>query len=139
MSQNSSGSYGDPQGSSYGSDHSSYGQNQSSYGQNQPYGQPSPYGAYGNQPAGYGAHGGDHPRATTVLVLGIIGLFFSIVAPFALFMGNSAKKEIANGAPYRWGGSLQAGWILGIIGTIFLVLGLLWLIFVVVIGVSTGY
>lgn len=33
-------------------------------------------------------------------------------------MGNRAKKDIDNGAPYRFGGSARTGQVLGIIFTI---------------------
>lgn len=95
---------------------------QKPYGQ-QPYGQqPNQYGQYG-QPNPYGgAPGGgvDHPRGTTVLVLGILslvccGLFTGIPA---IVMGGSALKEI-DAAPGRYSNrsSVKAGWICGIIGT----------------------
>lgn len=92
---------------------------QQPYGQ-QPYGQPNPYGA----PAG----GADHPRGTTILVLGILslvccGLFTGIPA---IVMGNSALKEI-DAAPGRYSnrGSVKAGFICGIIGTALSAVGII--------------
>lgn len=124
----------DPYGSSsssYGSS-SAYGQSGSygqtdAYGQSGQYGQTDPYGqtgAYG-QGAPYGAGAlPDHPRATTVLVLGILGLFFAPLGVVGLILGQGARKEIRNGAPYQSGGSLQIGWVISLIVTILFVLGL---------------
>ena len=116
--------YGQVPQSPYGTD---YGQ--ATYGQ-QPYGM-APYG----QPAyGYGQQ--EHPQATTILVLGILGFFVPIVPFVAWYMGGQIKKQIDAGAPYQWEGSLKIGYligkILGILQIASLILGILW--FVVVIG-----
>jgi len=67
------------------------------------------------------------------MVLGIVGLAGGLVcylpilcAPFAWFLGNKARSEI-DAAPGRWSGrgAAQAGFVLGIIGTVILVLGLI--------------
>jgi hypothetical protein len=105
------------------------------YGQTQPYGQ-APYGApsYGGASAAP-----PHPSATTSMVLGICalaGMFFCVVpillAPFAWFMGGRAVKEI-DAQPGRYSGreQAQAGRIMGIIGTVLLVLGLLGIFFLI--------
>lgn len=81
----------------------------------------------------------DHPQATTILVLGILGIVgLPIVAPFAWVMGNKARKEIQQGL-YRENGSITAGWVMGIIGSVLLAIAALALIlyliiFVVIIG-----
>ena len=69
----------------------------------------------------------DHPRATIALVLGILGIVTcQVVAPFALVIGRRAVKEIdaSNGA-IGGRGLAQAGYILGIIGTVLLGLAVL--------------
>lgn len=84
--------------------------------QPQPYQQPM----YQPQP-GYGtgwAPAPEHPRATTVLVLGILGFLFGIPAFFGWYMGSKAKKEIQRGAPYRWDGALKVGHILSIVASV---------------------
>ena len=102
--------------------HDPYGQpayGQPAYGQ-PAYGQP----AYGQQPMGYAP---DHPRATTALVLGILGLVVcGLVAPFAWRIGKRTLDEI-DGSHGQLGGrgTAQAGYVLGIIGTALLLLGLL--------------
>jgi uncharacterized membrane protein YjgN (DUF898 family) len=66
----------------------------------------------------------DHPRAATALVLGIVAVVVcGLVGPFAWSVGRSTLAEIdASGG--RWGGrgQAQAGYVLGIIGTVLLVL-----------------
>ncbi len=81
-------------------------------------------GQYGYQPV-YSAP--KHPQATTVLVLGILGLVLcQLLGPFAWHMGNKAKREIdANPAAFSGEGEVNAGRIMGIIGTAILGLSLL--------------
>lgn len=95
-------------------------------------------------PPGYPVVRPDHPRATTAMVLGILGLVVcGICAPFAWSIGGKAVKEIeASGGAYGGRGQAQAGYIMGIIGTILMgigvVLGVIWLIFVVILGVASS-
>jgi hypothetical protein len=63
----------------------------------------------------------EHPRGTTILALGIIGLIvFQPLAIVAWVMGGRAKKEIESGA-YAPTSNVNAGRVLGIIGTILLI------------------
>lgn len=67
----------------------------------------------------YGGYAQPHPRATLILVLGILSLFcFGIVlGPIAGVMGKNALDEIdANPGAYTNRGQVQAGMILGIVG-----------------------
>ena len=67
-------------------------------GQPAPYGQQSPM-PYGQQP--YGAPPQEHPQGTMILIFGIIGIFITIVAPIAWYLGNKAKSDIqASGVQY---------------------------------------
>ena len=78
----------------------------------------------------------NHPQATTVLVVGILGLVLcQLISPFAWVMGNRVVREI-DSAGGAYGGRDQAniGRILGIIGTALLALGILALIFFLVVG-----
>ncbi len=79
-----------------------------------------------------------HPQATTVLVLGILGLVLcQVLGPFAWSMGNKAQKEIlANPGAYSGDGEINAGRILGIIATAILGLTLLLVIGMFAIGVG---
>ena len=64
----------------------------------------------------------DHPNAMTSLVLGIVGLaFFQVLSPVAWFMAAKGRREMA-AYPGRWrnSGTLTAGLVLGIIGTLLL-------------------
>lgn len=67
----------------------------------------------------------DHPKATTVLVLGILGLILcGLLSPVAWYMGDNALREIDSSGG-RWGGRslVSAGRICGIVGTVLLVFG----------------
>ncbi len=79
-----------------------------------------------------------HPQATTVLVLGILGLVLcQVLSPFAWSMGNKAQKEIqANPGAYSGDGEVNAGRILGIIGTALLGIAVLFLLAMFVIGIG---
>jgi uncharacterized membrane protein YjgN (DUF898 family) len=74
------------------------------------------------------------------LVLGILGIVVcGILAPFAWWIGKRTLGEI-DGSNGQLGGrgSAQAGYVLGIIGSVLLGLGVLAVVAVVVIGVLTA-
>jgi hypothetical protein len=79
---------------------------------------------FGYQPAAYAP---DHPKATTALVLGILGMVVcGLIAPFAWRIGKRTVDEIdASHGQLGGRGTAQAGYVLGIIGTALLLLGLL--------------
>ena len=87
---------------------------------------PPPPPQYGAPPPG--AAPANHPRATLILVLGILsipccGLFTGIPA---IILGNNAKKDIANsGGTIGGQGAVNAGYICGIIGTVLSVIGII--------------
>jgi len=70
-------------------------------------------------------------QAITALVLGILGLVCcSILAPVAWYLGHNEGRAIREGrSPAAGEGMAMAGKILGIIGTILMIFGLLWLLF----------
>lgn len=72
-------------------------------------------------------------QATTVLVLGIVGLLIcSVLGPFAWSMGNTELAAIDAGRrPPENRGTANAGRILGIITTVFLIIGAAILLFLV--------
>ncbi len=85
----------------------------------------------------------DHPNAVVSLILGIVGLvFFPLASPIGLFLANKGRREVA-AFPGRWatGGTLTAGWVISLIGTILwgLIIGFI-LLAIVGIGVlaTTG-
>ena len=88
-----------------------------------PYGAPPPY-----------ASVPDHPSATTVLVLGILGLVLcQVLSPVAWVMGNRVVREI-DASQGRQGGrsSANAGRVCGIVGTILLGVAVVVVLLVVV-------
>lgn len=92
---------------------------------------PPPYGAAPVPPYGPPR---DHERAVTVLVLGILGLVLcQVLGPVAWIMGNRVVREIdASGGQLGGRSTANAGRICGIVGTVLLVLGLLFLALAVV-------
>ena len=82
----------------------------------------------------------EHPNATLSMVLGIIGLvFFQLLSPVAWYLAAKGRREMAM-SPGRWrpSGSLTAGFVLGIIGTVFLALGAVFILIFIGIIASTG-
>jgi hypothetical protein len=75
-------------------------------------------------------------QATLALVLGIISvLCCPILGPVALFIGNASRQRVqASGGTVGGGGLATAGLILGIIGTVFLVFGVI----SIIVGVANG-
>jgi hypothetical protein len=74
----------------------------------------------------YAAPSGDHPEGTKILILGILGVTLcNILAPFAWIVGNRVLREIdqSNGMMTANRGSVVAGRICGIIGTVLLLVG----------------
>jgi hypothetical protein len=115
------------------------------YDPNQPGGQQPPAGEgwaqpqpYQPAPPAYGYVVPDHPKATTSMVLGILGIVVcGVIAPFAWSIGKKTRDEIdASGGRLGGRGQAQAGYVLGIVGTVLLGLGLvfavLWLLIVVI-------
>ena len=78
-----------------------------------------------------GAAPASSSRPTIALVLGILGVVCcGLVAPVAWFMGSAELKAIrAGSAPAAGEGLAKAGMILGIVGTVLLLVGVLWLFF----------
>lgn len=85
--------------------------------------------------------GGQKPhRGTLVLVLGILGIVLcGICGIVAWVMGRSDLKEMDAGLMDPSGrGVTNAGKICGIVGTILMGLGLLWVLFVMVLGIGAA-
>ena len=81
-----------------------------------------------------------HPKGTTVLILGIVGLVVCpIVAIFGLIQGNSALKEIdANPAAYGNRQNVVIGRILSIIGLVLWGVGIIIYIIAIVVLAGSG-
>ena len=74
--------------------------------------------------------GHEHPRATMALVLGILGLAAcGLVAPFAWVVGKRTVEEIDRSNGMLGGrGPAQAGYVLGVVGTVFLALAVVFVV-----------
>lgn len=120
----------------------------SDYGSTPPPPPPGGGGGYPPPAPGYVEGSGpmgprEHPKGTLILILGILSIVcIQLLGPVAWVMGNGALREIdANPGAYSNRGTVNAGRICGIIGTIFLVLGVVAWIFVFATGAmnsSTG-
>lgn len=75
----------------------------------------------------------EHPKAQTVLILSIVGIFVGICAPIAWYMGAQAKKEaLAQPGRYSIDGSLKTGTLIGKIFTILYIIGIvLWVVIMI--------
>jgi hypothetical protein len=96
-----------------------------------------------SQPPQFPSNSGAYPeasQATTVLILGIIGLILcQLLGPVAWVMGNNELQAIDAGRrPPENRSNANAGRILGIIATVLLGLGIVFLILVLgVAGISS--
>ena len=107
-------------------------------GQPAPYGQqsPMPYGQqppmpYGQQP--YGAPPQEHPQGTLILIFGILGIFITIFAPIAWYLGNKAKKDIqTSGIQYS---NEQNNSIGRMLGKIFTIIAIVSIVFVIILWI----
>ncbi|HXU46790.1 MAG TPA: DUF4190 domain-containing protein [Thermoanaerobaculia bacterium] len=70
-------------------------------------------------------------QATTALILGIVGVICcGLAAPIAWYLGNKELHLIQAGQSSPAGqGLAQVGKILGIVGSVLLILGLVWVFF----------
>ena len=77
-------------------------------------------------------------NGTLILVLGILSIVcLPILGPVAMIMGKNAMTTLQQtGDPTNQMGTVNAGRICGIIGTVFLVLGILYWILIIVLGVG---
>lgn len=83
-------------------------------------------------------------QATTALVLGILSLICcQLLGPVAWYMGRQQLRKIEAGiAPQQSEGTAKAGMILGIIATVFLAIGIVWMFFfggLALIGALAGH
>lgn len=76
------------------------------------------------------------PGAVAALVLGIVSIAAcSICGPFAIWQGRKAERLVKEQG-YGGGGMAKAGWIMGIIGTVLLALGLLYVVIVIIVAIA---
>ena len=82
----------------------------------------------------------ERPKAQTVFILSIVGIFVGICAPIAWYMGVQAKKEVA-AQPGQWSseGNLKTGTMIGKIFTILYIIGIvLWIVMMIVAFAMAG-
>ena len=91
---------------------------------------------YGQQP--YGAPPQEHPQGTLILIFGILGIFITIFAPIAWYLGNKAKEDIqTSGVQYSNEQNISIGRMLGKVFTIIAIVSIvLVIIFWIVIAVD---
>ena len=79
-------------------------------------------------------------QSTVILVLGIMGLVVcQVLAPVAWYMGSQEVTAIDTGRRDPSGrGSANAGRILGIIGTVFLIIGVLAFFFFLIVALAVA-
>jgi hypothetical protein len=119
-------------------------------GQQTPYGQQSPM-PYGQQsPMPYGQQQQpytmpptqEHPQGTLILIFGILGIFITIFAPIAWYLGNKAKKDVqTSGIQYSNEQNISIGRMLGKIFTIIAIISIVFVIIlwiVIAIAASTS-
>ena len=93
--------------------------------QYQPAGQPASYGQPYTAPPVQ-----EHPQGTLILIFGILGIFVTIFAPIAWYLGNKAKREIqTSGVHYSNEQNISVGRMLG---KIFTILAIVWIAFVII-------
>lgn len=80
-----------------------------------------------------------HPQGTVVLVLGILSVtVLQLLGPVAWIMGHRALREInTSGQAYANRSSVQAGMIMGIVGTVMCFMMLAWFMAVVAAVITT--
>lgn len=80
-----------------------------------------------------------HPRAVPILATGVLGItIFPVLGPVAWALGRSALREIdAEPSRYTNRSTVQVGMILGIVATVFLVVGLV-LVVTIILWATTG-
>ncbi|MBO0682940.1 MAG: DUF4190 domain-containing protein [Candidatus Dormibacteraeota bacterium] len=104
---------------------------------------PQTFPTYPQYPPTMGAVGVAAPndsQATLSLVLGIIGAFCCpVLGPVALFLGNSSRRRIeAMGGALGGYGMATAGFVLGIVGTGFLGICIILVIYFVIAAAAQG-
>jgi small-conductance mechanosensitive channel len=93
---------------------------------------------YGGQP--YGAPPQEHPQGTLILIFGILGIFITIFAPIAWYLGNKARAEIqASGIHYSNEQNVSIGRMLGKIFTIIAIVSIaLGIIFWIIVAIAAS-
>jgi hypothetical protein len=111
-------------------------------GQPPPYGQQSPM-PYGQQPYTMPPMQ-EHPQGTMILIFGILGIFITIFAPIAWYLGNKAKQDVqTSGIQYSNEQNISIGRMLGKVFTIIAIVSIVlviifWIVIAVVAAGQSG-
>jgi len=111
-------------------------------------GQPAPYGQQSAMPYGQQPYTmppmQEHPQGTMILIFGILGIFITIFAPIAWYLGNKAKQDVqTSGIQYSNEQNISIGRMLGKVFTIIAIVSIVlviifWIVIAVVAGQSGG-
>jgi hypothetical protein len=111
-------------------------------------GQPAPYGQQSAMPYGQQPYAmppmQEHPQGTMILIFGILGIFITIFAPIAWYLGNKAKQDVqTSGIQYSNEQNISIGRMLGKVFTIIAIVSIVlviifWIVIAVVAGQSGG-
>jgi hypothetical protein len=80
--------------------------------------QPAPQPAPRPQPSPHPSSDDRHPKALTVLLLGILSTVFFPLGVAAIVIGSGARREIARGGRQGGGAMVSAGMALGAFGIV---------------------
>jgi len=82
----------------------------------------------------------DHPQATLVLILGILSIVIcSLIGPFAWVLGKRAVREIdASGGTLGGRTQAQVGYIMGMIVTILMIIGVVVAAVIIIAAVASS-
>lgn len=108
-------------------------------------GQPAPYGQQSAMPYGQQPYTmppmQEHPQGTMILIFGILGIFITIFAPIAWYLGNKAKQDVqTSGIQYSNEQNISIGRMLGKVFTIIAIVSIVLVIifWIVIAVVATG-
>jgi hypothetical protein len=111
-------------------------------------GQPPPYGQQSAMPYGQQPYTmppmQEHPQGTMILIFGILGIFITIFAPIAWYLGNKAKQDVqTSGIQYSNEQNISIGRMLGKVFTIIAIVSIVlviifWIVIAVVAAGQSG-
>jgi hypothetical protein len=111
-------------------------------------GQPGPYGQQSAMPYGQQPYAmppmQEHPQGTMILIFGILGIFITIFAPIAWYLGNKAKQDVqTSGIQYSNEQNISIGRMLGKVFTIIAIVSIVlviifWIVIAVVAAGQSG-
>lgn len=81
----------------------------------------------------------DHPNAIPALVLGVLGFVVGVTFPIAWYLGAKGNADVKREPQrYRSNAAMTIGMVLGIIGTVFMALGVLLFVVAIIAFMAVG-